>query len=109
MPSPVDPSKPKSLPGRGQPPPTTCTAATSTPTSTPPLRYTNGRPADSAYMIVCDRPSVTSLSLGSAFLGSIPLLGELPLFTSTVIVSASTRPSCPFTPGAGEKPVGPNR
>src|SRR5215213_8908163 len=109
MPSLVDPSNPKSLAGRAQAPPTTCVVPKSEPAGIPPLRYTYGRPADSAYMIVCDRPSVTSLSFGLAFLGSIPLLGELPLLTSTVIVSASTRPSWPFTPGAGEKPVGPNR
>src|SRR5207237_1391699 len=36
------------------------------------LRYKTGRPADSAYRIVFDRPSVTCAIRGSVFFGNMP-------------------------------------
>src|SRR4051812_9499037 len=39
-----------------------------------PRRYTNGRPPDSSTAIVLERPSVTSLKVSCAFLGSMPFV-----------------------------------
>ena len=66
-----EPSSEKSLAGRDQPPAFKRSFGR-LPNFLKPLRNTCGRPADSAYISVFDKPSVTSDILGSPFFGNMP-------------------------------------
>src|SRR5262245_50048840 len=103
LPSRLDPSMLKSLAGRHQPPALTRTFVVSLPASCPPLRTTNGRPADSPKAIVFERPSTASAIRDLVFFGSMP--DQAPAVVVSPATVASFRPVEPSrvsTPRIGE-------
>src|SRR5262245_37529119 len=90
-PSPLEPSMLISLAGRHQPPPFTRLSGNGP--ICRPLRYKYGRPADSAYITVFDKPSVMSARREVRLYASMPRPGE-PFAGGIVPVAASsTKPA----------------
>src|SRR6185295_3806553 len=86
-PSPLEPSMLMSLAGRHQPPPFTRVSRNGP--IWRPLRYKYGRPADSAYITVFDKPSVISAKRDVRLYANMPRPGE-PFAGGIVPVAASS-------------------